>query len=741
MNLKDLLSRKLISENDITKLNNAEKNYKSNPNYKLEDIWLDSKGEPNTNAIEEFNLWFRENTWEYRQPVQKWINTQYQDLMKLPSDDPRVDFYKYIKTTSLSIESSLPFDSRLKTKLPGVLKTTRERIISKNNSIVDVLYHSVVDNFKVLEDDTERGISELVDESGNPVHFIPIYFTNTIGSKFSKQFNELPESSLKVLEDKYRPDYEVVKPDQTLAQYIKTRYIQDETNLEQSYDVGGIYYKYFASAIKFKHYREILPKVEMAKYILDNRKVAVTKQGKQVSEYGSDKNKVVTIEGKTSNVSAQFSDWVDQIFYGLKENDLGKIFGIDVSKTIKRIGKFTALNMLGVNFIQGFANVATGTAMQWMEGIGGEHYTPANMLKARKIYLQNLSGILADVGKRSPSNMIGLLNESFDILNEYDEGEFRKNSKFKQLLGTNSLFFTSHAGEHWMQTQTLLAMLDKVRALDSKGNDLGSMLDNIKVHNGHLVYESKDGVAVANFNRDQQALLESKVRRKLSSMHGEYSELGRIAIQRSALLSQVLMFRKFIVPGVKRRYGRKQVNNLMRETVEGNYLTTLNFFKNLYTEGNLFKFGLYSTDWNNLLDKEKANIRKTIAELAFMTSAIILSWALLHVRGEEDDPNENWLLSFLSYQALRFKAEMWFFSNPLQTMKLLRSPAASISMLENSLKLFGQVMPPDFAGFDKYERGPMKGHYKIFKTIDDLTPVSKQFYRLMYPDELVNWLK
>jgi hypothetical protein len=648
-------------------------------------------------------------------------------------------FYNFIVKTTYDLQSSIPFTSRLHFKLPGVVKDTRERIISQTSSIKDVLYHSITNEFRVLDDETERGETALTDESGMPRHFIPIFYTNNLGTRFEKQYDKLLSAEQETIEQRYVNDWNTVrKGDLKFApfkEYARQRYIQEMSDKEQSYDVGGIYYKYFSSIINYKHKHEVLSKVEMTRYLLETRGVAEIVKGKPVLD---SQGKQVVKKGIESNIAQQFSDWVDQIFYGLKEGDLGTWGKLDITKAVNKLGSYTALNMLGANFVQGFANIMTGSSMQWMEGIGGLHFTPKDMIKARGVYLKHSVSMLGDFGKRSPSNIINILNNEFDILNEYDDGKYRKNSKFRQLMSTSTLFFTSHVGEHWMQTQTLLAMLNHIEAKDKDGNSLGTMLDCLNKEGNKIVFKSKEGVKVSNFNEDQQAIFEQLVRRKLSSMHGEYTELGRIAIQRNALLNQALMFRKFIVPGVKRRYGRAQVNNLMGENIEGNYRTTLRFFKQLFKEAHVFHWNLMHEDWDNLLDREKANVRKTAAELAFMTSAIILSWALLNMIGEDDD--DLWVTEFLAYQALRFKAEMWFFSNPLQTMKILRSPAASMSMIENTLKLFGQLMPPDFAGFDVYERGPLKGQLKVYKTMNDLLPGVKQVYRLQYPEQLIQWL-
>jgi hypothetical protein len=377
--------------------------------------------------------------------------------------------------------------------------------------------------------------------------------------------------------------------------------------------------------------------------------------------------------------------------------------------------------------------------MQWVESAGGRFYNAKNYINAKVYYHTHLIGVLGDVGKREPSSLLGKFAEEFDFLNEYEDGNFKVNSKLRSLMRTSSAFFFSRAGEHFMQTSAALAMLDHTRALDSSGKDIGSMLECMKLEGDNLVFKSNEGVEVANFDQHQRKIFEGQLRRKLSAMHGEYTEVGRVAAQNHAAMNLVLTFRKFIIPGMRRRWGKKRHNNILGEEVSGDYLVALNFFSQLLKDMWAFRFDLVKTDWNKLLDREKAQACKATAEFAFMTSAIILSTVLINMKDEDDD--DEWLLNFFAYQALRYRAEAWFFANPLESFKILRSPAAAVSMMENTLKLFGQLLPPEFEGFQEYERGPRKGQLKIRKTTTNLIPGPKQIYRTLYPEDLINMFK
>jgi len=141
--------------------------------------------------------------------------------------------------------------------------------------------------------------------------------------------------------------------------------------------------------------------------------------------------------------------------------------------------------------------------------------------------------------------------------------------------------------------------------------------------------------------------------------------------------------------------------------------------------------------WKDLNDHEKANIRRTLSEVAFLLSCVILgNLAITQLKNDDDDDNDDekfW--SFLAYQALRLKAEILFFVLPNQTMSILRSPMASMSFVENLIKLSGQMWNIN----DVYERGPWKGEPKIKKTLTNMTPGYRQYYRLRDLQDQLSW--
>ena len=99
--------------------------------------------------------------------------------------------------------------------------------------------------------------------------------------------------------------------------------------------------------------------------------------------------------------------------------------------------------------------------------------------------------------------------------------------------------------------------------------------------------------------------------------------------------------------------------------------------------------------------------------------------------------DQPWLWDFMEYQSERLSTELGFFSKPSEALKILRSPAASMSTIENVVRFFDSA----FNFNERFERGPWKGQRKIEKYTVNLIPIYKQYYRARDIKEQVPWLR
>jgi hypothetical protein len=345
---------------------------------------------------------------------------------------------------------------------------------------------------------------------------------------------------------------------------------------------------------------------------------------------------------------------------------------------------------------------------------------------------------------RRPTNIVSLLTERFNVMNEEIEGKLNLNSRFANLMKTNTLFFTSHMGEHYMQVRFMLSMLSSMKAVGDGGKELGSMLDNISVDPETKTL--KINPEVKNFTEEDQTNFSARMHRVLSAMHGEYTKIGASAIQRYSVGRLGILFRRFIVPGVKRRYEKKYENNLLDDQVEGYYRTFGRLSKQFFLDFFHFKQeaqeALGRTGKYKMTDLERANMIRFTGEMSALALSIIMVMIFTRLKADDDD-KDNVLLNNLAYQALRLRSELAFFWNPAATLQILRSPMAAMSAVENTLKLFSQLMYPvySFEGWEVYQAGSWKGHLKLEKTFNNIIPVYKQWDRIINAGDQLSWFK
>ena len=656
--------------------------------------------------------WLQKNTWKYREPGEQWVNPQWAKLEKILANpnDPRTKMYNMIIETAERADDLIPAGVKLGTRLPGVIKQKNERLASGQN-LAEFAKGSLSKSLDFKVDDTHRVHTELLDLEGNARYFVPVHYTGMV---------------TKTIKDKEGNEMQVFDAE------------------EQSFDLTNIYFNYLASAIDFQWKNNILPEMELHRTLLKNRDIVQRDAFNNIKVrarkmFAGETSEVDEITTKGGNISKQFDTWLLYALYGQAEKDLGVIPGtnIDAGKLVGNIQRFTALNLLGFNFISGVANLGLGEILQGIEAFAGQHIGIKEYHKAQAFYMANFTGILGDVESRQPDNIVSLLLKEFNVLHAPKKANLT-DGRFAAMLTSDTAFFWNHMGEHKMQTTFLLATLEKRRAYNSKGEDIGSILSHYKVKDGVLVLDKEVDLDKSDWHRNEgnfgRGKFEHYVRGLLTRLHGAYSDLERVAIQQNAITSMAYMFRKFVVPGFRRRWGALRYEERTENFVEGNYRTTMRFVGNLYKTLKSQKALMLSREWALMSELEKANIIRTIGEVVMLIAAIILANVAIKFT-EDDDEELDLIWNFFAYQTLRLQSELLFFTSPNETMKILRSPAASVTIIENTLKLLGQLTGP---GWEYYEQGPWKDHMKIEKTLIDMSIGVKQYYRLRDIGELVD---
>ena len=665
-------------------------------------------------VVNTIRKWTNEHIDDYREAGPAWDTSQWDKLQETLKDpnDIRTKVYNAIVEMQRNADNLVPGGMAIGARLPGIIKQKNERISSGQN-LYTMMSQSLSRTFTFKVDDTHRP-QEVVDDKGEALYWIPIHYIKPV---------------LKKVGDSYIEDYE-----------------------NQSFDLFGIYFSYYASAMDYSKKHAILAEVTMMKDVLKQREIikrdsfSATVKNTFEKIVGITTEKTPTIIG--GNIANQTISWINAVIFGQYEKDAGVIPGtnIDVGKLIQFLKKYTAANLLGLNITQGINNVSLGEINQWIEAIAGQYMSKMSYLKAHKDYAENLPGMISDVGARVPENFLTLLAQSFDIVEMPSAKSISQMSKAQGFRADKLVHSLNNMGEHFMKVKLLVGMLYDKKAYGKDGKVIGSLMDFYTLNEkGKLIFDKEGKVDLdrSQWNKIDQINFKQRVEGVASRLHGDYSNLAVVIMQQNAFLSMAYMFRKFMAPGIRRHWGKKRYEERTMEYQVGIYPTMYEhlikpgfqlatWWKRTEEELALLRQYTVGQRWAMLSDQERANIIRGLLEI------VVIASILLFVRLMDDDEEElSFADNFLMYQLLRLKAELMFYVSIPDAMAILRSPAASLSVVENVGTLARQALNP----MEVYESGPWKGQLKMYKHMVNMVPVLRQYYRVKNIDTQIPWFK
>ena len=310
------------------------------------------------------------------------------------------------------------------------------------------------------------------------------------------------------------------------------------------------------------------------------------------------------------------------------------------------------------------------------------------------------------------------------------------------------LFFLQHGAEHELQVSRMLAMMEHIKAVDKDGNQLknknGSAMTILDAHKKDKKGRVRIDPKVANFNKMD---FMNKVHGLNKRTNGVYNDFDKAHLKRTFYGKMFLLFRGWMVPGVRRRFGHGEIwhsDQEMGTLTQGSYIT---FYKMLRSSL-LKQHNAYST----MTDLEKQNVKRTMVELSAFLGTIIIGMALS--MGDDDEEN-SYATNFLLYQARRLQTELGAFTPILGTreaLRLLESPTAGLRPIQGIIKLLdstwkngiyfasgGNIIDQKQIYFQRRSGRFEKGDLKISKDFQKLVPALNGAEKSKRPDELLQW--
>jgi hypothetical protein len=506
-----------------------------------------------------------------------------------------------------------------------------------------------------------------------------------------------------------------------------------EDSSELSTDAVSAMLAFIDTSTRYEGISEIADSLEVFGDILKYRKMITTDALGRSS-----------VENEGGNAYARYMKYLEMVVYGKTKNDEGVVPGtnIDVAKLIDNINNYTAMNNLAFNMYAGVANIGLGNILMREEAFAKQYVKHEDINFAFNEYNRQLPGILNEVGEIKSKNKLRLLLEYTDALQDH-ENKMRSlgwaKEKHQRLVNRSHMYFMNHMGEHQMQSRMMLALMHNTKLKDIDGKDI-TMYDAFDVVNNRVVI--KDGITNldgSKFSEKQMIPFNIRMKAINQRLHGIYNETDKSIIQQYSLGRAVIMFRKWVIPGINRRFEKEYYNWSDMETREGFYRTSAKFLIGIIKEvkdtKNLMK--AYENNMSKLTDAQKANMARAVSEVAYFILLLASGITLMaFAKGVDDD---DWLLkhsaNHMAHATLRIKSEMGFYVWPSDFLTLLKSPAASINTLEKILNItkfidYGSFIDEEKTLLRRYQSGRYedelylsvwaKGMIPTWRTISDI---------------------
>ena len=697
---------------------NANKELSSKQKAQLIAKWIDAhtQAHPKVEEIvaemkanlpaETFKRWYEANTkqdpatkqitykGELAIPSNEYKNPEYNKIQSTPH---LKEFYDFVANAKEKFDNKLPRRYRKYLRAPQVRKKTIDRMLKARGikDIKDIAVESLRDTFIVTEDEDERGDTRKIEDvDGKLINFVPTYFTERLS----------------------------------------------DPNKNMSTDIVSTMIMYSQMANDYSHMNELTDIIELSKDVAADLVIQRTDaKGRPIVEkLDSLKRKMMThlkMKGSDSNIAVLLKNYIDAQVYGIQKKDEGKIFGnVDVAKMLDFIGRYTSIKYLGLNFFAGFANVNIGSVQVRLEAQAGRFFDHKDLLLGDKEYWSGMPKLITNVGQRLQNSKLQLFMEHFDVLDDFKSSTREINANRKTLFGrlfkSSMLFVINQGGEHYLQGRAALALGQKQNLVDKNGTPI-SLYEAYEVKDNKLVL--KEGVKKSDgsaWSRSDEFIYQEKVHSINQGLHGIYNESDRNFIQQYAIGRLAMMFRKFMIPGIDKRFRSKHYDWRLEEEDEGYLRATPRTLKKLF--GNMIRDlrqGDYSFRKNfaNLSDIEKASFRRVMLEVGYNMAAFML----LALIGDDDD--DDWATAMLAYQLNRFLTELQFYYNPAEAFRIFQSPLAASNAMNDLIDLFTFMMPWKWG--EEVKTGRYAGYSRFHRTAIRAIPLYKSLEDLQMPEE------
>lgn len=556
---------------------------------------------------------------------------------------------------------------------------------------------------------------------------------------------------------------------------------KNETFDDMTDDVATSMMAYAGMAYEYNELNGVINILENAKYMASERDVTQRTgsrmQRESIETDGAVYREPFTKKAARMNSQKALEDFFSMHLYGhlaANEGTFGKT-RISKRKVVDAVNHLVSLSQMALNLSQRIANVSTGGVQILVESAGHGVYNAKDVAWASTIYVKESADRLAQTGKTDYDNKLSLWNEYFDV--HQDNG--RSNNKYKKgrlsrIFNENLLYAGLTIGEDYLASVTSLAAARnfKVKSPSGKVETLWDAYE-VRYHDAanktgaYLAlkdgYTKEDGTAITA--KDENAFAKQVIGLNFD-MQGIYNLDDRSAVQQYSFGALIIMYRKWIAPAIKRRYGPAQYSTLKGSDEEGYYRT---LFRTLYDslvdakdavteeKGAAAMLNIIEDvkamssamriNWSKLNDYEKSNMKKAFTELGIVLGLFLSTSLLLRLPPDDHGGDEflTWMDNLAMSQLLRLRAEIGAQApTPMfvgEALRILKSPFAAIGPIKSTLNIFQLMLPHNY--MTEIKSGKYKGHTKAYKYFREFPIISmfKKINNFVDPSPLIQYYK
>lgn len=558
---------------------------------------------------------------------------------------------------------------------------------------------------------------------------------------------------------------------------------KDETFDDMTDDTATALMAYLGMAFEYKEMNNVIGMLENARYMSSLRDVDQRRGLKgMVESVGDEKGfhytKPYTVKQANTLLQEMMNDFFSMHVYGHLQKEEGTFGNTKISKrkAANVLGRFTSLSQMAANLHQRIANVNTGFTQILVESFGGK-IKAKDVRWAIGVWVGHGAKRMSETGKTDYADKLSLWMDKFDIhqdngIDSYGNTYGKKRGS--RVFNSGLLYAGLTIGEDFMSGTTALALARQYKLKGPNGEESNiwdayevKYTDETNKTGAYLVlkdgYTKEDG---SPLTAEDERKFQREVIGTNFELQGIYNKDDRSAIQQYAVGSLAIMYRKWIAPALKRRYGSARYSNLKDDFQEGYYTTTLRLLgqdlKDIFrpeSEGESRKTiwqiltdiqamkNSVNLNWNKLTDYEKGNVTKAFTEIGVVLALVVASGILTNLPPDDHDGNKllAWADDIVVTQLLRLRSEIgsqaptpMFIS---EALRIFSTPFASLRVLKDSLGVFQLIWPVNY--WEEVQSGRYKGKSKAYKYFMKLPIISmfRKFDNFVDPSPLINYYK